>query len=81
MTYDGLWKTEIGKCLMLLEHINVTKDLYTRMKCKVISGKWNGTGLLSVLPTRNITLSVMDTSHNMRIIYVRQRGGGERSES
>ena len=81
MTYDGLWKTELGSCLMLLKHIRVTDNYHTRMACKIISGKYNGTGLVSVLPTRNMTLAVMDTEDDMRVIYVRQRGGGERSES
>jgi hypothetical protein len=79
MTYDGLWKTELGNCLMLLKHSYVITNryrynLYTRMQCKVISGKYNGTGLVSVLPTRNITLAVMDTRDDMCVIYVRQRG-------
>ena len=81
MTYDGLWKTELGECLMLLKHMSVIRNkLYTRMECKVISGKYNGTGLVSVLPMRDMTLAVMDTEDDMCVIYVRQRGVSQSSE-
>ncbi|MCK4829312.1 hypothetical protein KA005_77020 [bacterium] len=77
MNLNGLWKTEIGDCLMILKYVHVdpsNKPEHTRMGCKVVSGKYNGTGLISVMPKRNITLAVMDTLNDMQIIYVRKRG-------
>ena len=76
MSYEGLWKTEIGNCLVILKNVYIVY-LYNRsirMQCEVIFGKYCMGNLISVLPKRKITLVAIGASNDMCIIHVRRKG-------